>query len=229
MPPPAEDSTSGFLVLDKPAGVTSAKALNDVKRRFGRGVKVGHAGTLDPFATGCLVALVGRGTKRSNDVMQLPKGYLAEVRLGVTTATLDPEGEEEPAPPIEPPTLEVVRDVVATFVGEIQQRPPAFSAIKVDGRRAYDLARKGGDVDLPARPVVLYRIDLVSYDWPRLVLLIESGKGFYVRSLARDVAEALGTTGYLTALRRTHVGPFRADQATGVEGDLIPLSFLPPT
>lgn len=223
LPPPPP---SGYLVLDKPAGVSSAKALNAVKRRFGKKTKVGHAGTLDPFATGCLVVLVGKATKTCEKVMGLPKGYLAELKLGATTATLDPESPEEPAPDITPPPRETVEAVIAKFVGTISQRPPAFSAIKVGGRRAYDLARQGGEVDLPPRDVIVHSLKIVHYDWPTLTLAVESGRGFYVRSLARDVAEALGTTGYLTALRRTHVGPFHADQATGVEGELLPLEIL---
>ena len=222
---PSDAMPDGFLVIDKPTGVSSARALDAVKRRFGRGTKVGHAGTLDPFATGCLVALIGRGTKQSDRVMTLPKGYLAEVRLGATTATLDPESPEEPAAEIDPPSREEVEAVLPSFVGTVQQRPPAFSAIKVAGRRAYDVARRGGTVDLPPRPVVVHDLTVAAYEWPRLVLTVESGKGFYVRSLARDIAESLGTSGYLTALRRTHVGPFRADAAGGSDGDLLPLDF----
>ena len=213
-------------MLDKPAGVSSAKALNAVKRRFGKGVKVGHAGTLDPFATGVLVAMIGRATKTCERVMALPKRYEATLKLGATTDTLDPESEEQPADSIEPPTREAVEAALATFRGEIQQKPPAFSAIKVGGRRAYDLARSGDLVDLPARPVMIHAIDLLAYDWPTLRLDVRCGRGFYVRSLARDVAEALGTAGYLTALRRTAVGPFAADRAGDAEGPLLPLSTL---
>ncbi len=213
-------------MLDKPAGVSSAKALNRVKARFGKGVKVGHAGTLDPFATGVLVAMIGRATKTCERVMALPKRYEATLKLGATTDTLDPESEERAAHPIEPPTREAIEAALAEFRGEIQQKPPAFSAIKVGGRRAYDLARGGEAVDLPARPVTIHDIDLLAYDWPTLRLDVRCGRGFYVRSLARDVAEAIGTTGYLTALRRTAVGPFVAEAAGDADGVLLPLSVL---
>ncbi len=218
--------SDGFLVIDKPAGQTSARALDAVKRRFGRGTKVGHAGTLDPFATGCLVVLVGRGTKASEKVMGLPKGYVADVKLGATTATLDPEGDEEPGPTIEEPARAKLEAICAAATGEIMQAPPAFSAIKVGGRRSYDLARKGEMTDLPPRAVRVYDLRVLNVSWPIVRLEMTVGRGFYVRSLARDFAEMLGTVGYLTALRRTHVGPFRADAATGVDGDLLSLDVL---
>ena len=216
----------GFLVLDKPTGVSSARAIDDVKRRFGRATKVGHAGTLDPFATGCLVVLVGRGTKSSDRVMALPKGYVADVKLGATTATLDPEADEEAGPVIAEPAGAKLDAICAAAVGEVLQKPPAFSAIKVGGRRSYDLARRGDAPDLPPRPVQVYGMTIVSVNWPTVRIEMEVGKGFYVRSFARDLAETLGTVGYLTALRRTHVGPFQAAHATGPHGDLLPLSTL---
>ena len=215
---------AGFLVIDKPAGITSARALDDVKRRFGRGVKVGHAGTLDPFATGCLVALVGPATKKCERVMALPKGYLATVRLGATTDTLDPESPQTPAAVPDPlPDRAAVEAAAASFAGETDQRPPAFSAVKVKGRRAYDLARRGEAVDLPPRRVVVHAIQVVTYAWPDVRLAVETGRGFYVRALARDLSERLGTAGHLTALRRTHVGPFDAARHAG---DLLPIDFL---
>ena len=214
----------GFLVIDKPVGVTSARALDDVKRRFGRGVKVGHAGTLDPFATGCLVALIGPATKKCERVMGLPKGYLATLRLGSTTRTLDPESPPTPAATPDPlPDRPAVEAAATAFSGEIDQCPPAFSAVKVDGRRAYDLARRGEAVDLPPRKVVVHSIQVVGYAWPDVRLAVETGRGFYVRSLARDLAERLGTGGHLTALRRTHVGPFDAARHAG---QLLPIDFL---
>ncbi len=218
--------TDGFLVLDKPAGLSSAKALNNVKRRFGKGVKVGHAGTLDPFATGCLVVLVGRGTKASDRVMTLSKGYIADVKVGVTTATFDTETEETEGPAIAEPSRAKLDALCDAAVGEVMQRPPAFSAIKVGGRRAYDLARDGAAVELPPRAVQVYAMKVLDVAWPKVRVEMLVGKGFYVRSFARDFAELLGTVGYLTSLRRTHVGPFQADNASGVDGDLLPLSTL---
>ncbi len=203
------EKPSGFLVLDKPAGVSSARALNAVKRRLPRSTKVGHAGTLDPFATGVLVVLVGAATRQCEAIMGLPKGYEAHLRLGATTATLDPESPEiATSPPPVPPSREAVLSVLERFRGEILQVPPAFSALKVAGRRAYDLARGGREVRLKPRMVRVYRLELLEYAWPAMNIALECGRGFYVRSLARDVGEALSTVAYLSALRRTFVGPF---------------------
>ena len=221
---------SGFLVFDKPAGVSSAKALYAVKRAFPRGTKVGHAGTLDPFATGVLVVLVGKATKQSERVMGLAKGYEMTLRLGVETATFDPEGEVTAIDDRPPPTRGQVEAALPAFVGTIEQIPPAHSAIKVGGRRAYDLARAGAEVELKARPVRVDRLELVRYEPPDAVLSMQVGRGFYVRSLARDLAAALGTVGHLTALRRTFVGPFHERDAVAPEAvtpaSLLPISFL---
>ena len=235
MAPLPTDTLSGFLILDKPAAVSSAGLLNRVKRLLPRGTKLGHAGTLDPFATGVLVALVGTATRQCERVMGLPKRYDAMIRLGATTATLDPESPEEPpAVEIETPTRERVEQVLARFVGEIEQVPPAFSAIKVGGRRAYDLARQGETVRLAARRVRVYDLRCVQYEWPAMSVYVHSGRGFYVRSLARDIAGALGTVGYLNALRRTAVGPFTESMALRIEeatetdlgSRLLPITFL---
>lgn len=220
---------SGFLVLDKPAGISSAKALVAIKRGLPPGTKVGHAGTLDPFATGVLVVLVGSATRQSERVMRLPKGYAASLRLGATTPTLDPESPEVPfkashaaaAASNRPaaPSRDEVERTLARFVGHIEQIPPAFSALKVGGKRAYALARAGGTVQLRPRMVMVHRLELVSYQWPDLQLFLECSRGFYVRSLARDIGEALGTGAYLSSLRRTFVGPFNEALAAppGVE------------
>lgn len=203
----------GILVLDKPAGVSSAGLLNRLKRALPRKTKLGHAGTLDPFATGVLLALVGKATKRCEELMGAPKVYVATVKLGATTETLDPESVEQLIPPTEIPTEERVREVLAGYAGEVMQVPPAYSAMKVGGKRAYDLARAGNLVELPARPVKVYRMTMCRYQWPELELEMEVGRGFYVRSLARDIGAALGTAGYLTALRRTRVGAFGVEQS----------------
>lgn len=212
MSPPA-----GILVLDKPAGVSSTGVLNRLKRVFPRGTKLGHAGTLDPFATGVLLALVGKATKRCESLMGSPKTYLARVRIDATTDTLDPESEERPVTP--PPgrvlTRETVEAVLAAMSagGEVLQRPPAYSALKVGGRRAYDLARAGKPVEPEPRMVKVYRLALGTFDPPEFEIEAEVGRGFYVRSLARDLGEALGSSGYLRALRRTRVGPYAAADA----------------
>ena len=207
----------GVINLDKPAGLTSARAVDVVKRLLPRGTKLGHAGTLDPFATGVLLLLVGRATKACERLMDAPKQYEATVKLGATTATDDIEAPEILSPPIAPPPQAAVVAAAQKFVGDILQRPPAFSAMKVDGRRAYDLARKGNLVDLEPRPVRVYGIDVLDYDWPLLKLRIDCGRGTYVRALARDLGAALNTGGYLTALRRTRIGPFAGEDAVTVD------------
>ena len=204
--------TDGVLNIDKPAGISSAAAVSHVKRLLPRGTKVGHAGTLDPFATGVLVVLAGKATRLSERFMSEPKQYEATVKLGATTETLDPTSPEKPvAGPS--PTREQVEEALARFVGEIQQMPPAYSALKIGGRPAYALARAGREVKLEARPVKVYAIDLLGYDYPQVKLRIECGRGTYIRSLARDLGEALQSAGYLTALRRTRVGPCLAADA----------------
>lgn len=205
----------GIVVLDKPAGVSSAKALAPLKRLG----KVGHAGTLDPFATGVLLALVGDATRLSSLAMALPKTYLARVEFGFETDTLDPEGsvvaEADPgaAPP---PGLEAA---LSSLTGEIEQVPPVFSAKKVEGRRAYELARAGRAPELEPRLVRVHSIEPagdrrgLAADWPAVELRIVCGTGTYVRSIARDLGRALGLPATLVALRRTAVGPFAVEQA----------------
>lgn len=207
----------GVINLDKPVGVSSARAVDAAKRLLPRGTKIGHAGTLDPFATGVLLLLVGGATKACERLMDAPKQYDATVKLGARTATDDLDSPEEPLPVETPPTLARVAAAVATFVGEILQRPPAFSAMKVAGRRAYDLARQGNLIELELRPVRVYGIDLVDYDWPALRLRLDCGRGTYVRAIARDLGVALGSGGYLTQLRRTRVGSFNVSASVTIE------------
>jgi tRNA pseudouridine55 synthase len=207
----------GVINLDKPAGVTSARAVDAVKRLLPRGTKIGHAGTLDPFATGVLLLLVGRATKSCERLMDAPKQYETMVKFGATTATDDLESPEVPVRAAQPPAAEKVAAEVRKLVGDILQRPPAYSAMKVDGRRAYDLARRGKAVQLEPRPVRVYGIEILRYAWPLLSLRIDCGRGTYIRSLARDLGEALGVGGYLTELRRTRVGPFGVESAVTSE------------
>ena len=207
----------GVINLDKPAGMTSARAVDAVKRLLPRGTKIGHAGTLDPFATGVLLLLVGRATKSCERLMDAPKQYEATVKFGATTATDDLEASEIPVPFTHPPAAGKVATEVQKMVGVILQRPPAYSAMKVEGRRAYDLARDGKPPELQARPVRVYGIEVLRYDWPLLRLRIDCGRGTYVRSIARDLGAALGVGGYLTELRRTRVGPFAADTAVTLD------------
>jgi tRNA pseudouridine55 synthase len=198
----------GILNINKPRGISSARAVTVVKRLLPRGTKIGHAGTLDPFADGVLLLLVGKATRLCEKLMDQPKQYEATVKLGATTPTDDPEQPETPTPGAEPAGREQVEAALRQFVGEILQRPPAYSAMKVDGRRAYDLARRGGEVELKPRPVKVYAIEMLEYAWPFLKLRIDCGRGTYVRAIARDVGEALGCGGYLTELTRTRVGEF---------------------
>ena len=207
----------GVINLDKPAGLSSARLVDAVKRLLPRGTKVGHAGTLDPFATGVLLLLVGKATKACERLMDASKQYEATVKLGATTPTDDPESPEVPAPPHEPPTAAAVSSAVLHFVGDLLQRPPAFSAMKVQGRRAYDLARGGNLVELEPRRVRVYGIDVLQYEWPFAKLRIDCGRGTYVRAIARDLGAALGTGAYLTALRRTRVGSLGVEDAVTIE------------
>jgi tRNA pseudouridine55 synthase len=205
------DARHGLLILDKPAGVTSAQAIADIKRRFGRKTKVGHAGTLDPFATGVLLVLVGDATRLSNLAMALPKTYVACVRFGWQTDTLDPDGQV--VAEADPGSERDLTEVVQSFVGEIEQTPPAFSALKIDGDRAYKLARKGETPALESRTVVIHEIGIEDTRWPEVSLRIVCGAGTYVRALARDLGQRIGLPASLTRLRRTAIGPFRAEAA----------------
>jgi tRNA pseudouridine55 synthase len=208
---------NGVINLDKPPGASSARLVDRVKRLLPRGTKIGHAGTLDPFATGVLLLLVGKATKSCETLMGERKGYEAVVKLGARTATDDPEAPEEPVDVPVIPTEEQVREALARQVGAIQQRPPAFSAMKVGGQRAYKLARQGGQVEIKPRAVMIYTIELLAYAWPTARIRVECGRGTYIRAIARDLGDALGTGGYLTELRRTFVGRFPAEEAVTLE------------
>lgn len=213
----------GIINLDKPAGLTSARAVDRVKRLLPRGTKIGHAGTLDPFATGVLLLLIGKATKACERLMDAPKQYECTLKLGFTTPTFDPESEEIPfAEAIRSPSVEQIEDALPAFVGPIMQRPPAYSAIKVGGRRAYDLTRKGAQIELEARQVQVYSIKLLDYSWPSLTLSIDCGRGTYIRAIARDLGEKLGTGAYLTALRRTRIGSFNVKDAATLEALTAP-------
>lgn len=198
----------GFLAVDKPAGWTSHDVVARIRRLTGVR-RVGHAGTLDPFATGVLVVGVGKATRLIQYVQQTAKRYIATVRLGLETDTLDPEGEVVHRLEVERwPSLAEVEGALASFIGEIEQIPPAHSAIRIQGKRAYERARAGEAVDVPARRVVIHAIDILRYEPPELEIDVRCGSGTYLRSLARDIGRALGTYGYCHALRRTEVGSF---------------------
>lgn len=175
-------------------------------------VKVGHTGTLDPFATGLMILLVGKGTKRSDEFLKLDKVYEAVIRLGHVSTTGDPEGEVSSVSD-RVPTLEEVQQALATFVGDVQQTPPAYSAIKIDGQRAYKLARRGEVVAMPSRTVHIYSLKLNSYDYPELRVTAHVSSGTYIRTLAEDIGQVLHVGAYCTALRRTRIGDATIAQA----------------
>jgi tRNA pseudouridine55 synthase len=210
----------GILLVDKPQGWTShdvvAKVRGILKAEAGQKIKIGHTGTLDPMATGLLILVVGSYTKKAGEFSKLDKTYAAEVTLGAVSTTADAEGEiiQKSA---HRPGREQVDEVLSTFVGETQQVPPAFSAIKVDGRRAYKSARAGQEVKLEPRAVTIYEITEVEYDYPILKFTAKVSSGTYIRSLAVDIGEALGTGAYLSALRRTQVGEFDIKTASKIE------------
>ena len=201
---------TGLILLDKPAGQSSFSALGNVKRVLGTR-KVGHAGTLDPFATGLLVALSGRLTRLVPLMTALDKEYVAVVRTGEETDTLDPEGEVVARADV--PGIEALARAAGAFRGEIEQVPPAYSAVKIDGRRAYARARSGEAPLMPSRRVTVHSLDILDWKAPDLTVRVRCSKGTYVRSLARDIAAAAGSRGYCVSLRRTAVGPFRVDEA----------------
>lgn len=211
---------NGFLVIDKPAGVTSRDAVNAAQRWFPRHAKIGHTGTLDPLATGVLVLCIGAATKLADRVQAMPKGYRVRVLFGFTSDTDDADGTLTPFAAGTPPGEDAVRAELSRFVGTIEQLPPAYSALKVNGQRSHALARAGKAVELAARPVTVYRAELTRYEWPFADAEIDCGKGTYVRSIARDWGKALGCGGLVQELRRTRVGPFAAEQ--GVRLDVEP-------
>lgn len=181
--------------------------------RLVRPAKVGHAGTLDPLATGVLVVCVGSATRLIEYVQRMPKSYVGTFLLGRQSTTEDIEGEvvELADPPV--PLLEDIQRAAKKLEGNILQRPPAYSALKINGRRAYKMARKGEEVKLQARPVNIYRIEVRSYEYPQMVLEVDCGSGTYIRSLGRDLAESLGTSAVMSALARTAIGKFDLEES----------------
>jgi tRNA pseudouridine55 synthase len=206
----------GLLNLNKPTGVTSRAVVDRVARPLRR-VKVGHAGTLDPLASGVLVVCVGAATRLIEYVQRMPKTYRTVVRLGARSDTDDADGAVVEVAGAVAPGAEAVCAAVAAQVGTIAQKPPEYSALKVEGRRAYDLARAGKAVDLAPREVTIHRIEILSYEWPTLALEVECGGGTYIRAIARDVGEALGCGGLVAVLSRTRIGAFTVEDALDPE------------
>lgn len=221
---------SGLLNLNKSAGITSRDVV-DAALRMVRPAKAGHAGTLDPLATGVLVVCVGPATRLIRYVQEMPKHYTGTFLLGRSSPTEDIEGEltELLDPPV--PSREHVEEAAAALTGEILQRPPAFSAKKVQGERAYALARRGKTVRLKPHQVTVYRLEITRYEYPELVLDIDCSSGTYVRSLGRDLAERLGTAAVMSTLVRTAIGPYRladALQTDDLNRENVTERLLPP-
>lgn len=206
----------GLLNLNKPAGMTSRRLVDGVQK-LGPRLKAGHAGTLDPLASGVLVVCVGPATRLIRYVQAMPKRYRATFLLGRQSPTEDVDGPvtELADPPI--PSLDALSQAARGLTGEILQRPPEFSALKVGGRRAYDLARAGKPVDLKPRPVTVYRLDIEAYQYPELRVAVECGSGTYVRSLGRDLAASLGTAAVMSQLVRLAIGSFTIEEAASLE------------
>lgn len=254
-----------IILIDKPAGISSfgvvAKVRGNLRGRFGKKVKVGHTGTLDPFATGLLILLTGKMTKKSNEFLKLDKVYEATLRLGYISSTGDPEGEitkvvfskhgevfpqeklndspdfynisplknstseaslknfseAEHVVKMSPreyyPSLEKTTSVISSFMGTITQIPPRFSAIKIDGQRAYKLARQGKDFEIPSREVTIYNIEILDYNYPELKIHVHCSSGTYIRTLAEDIGKKLGTGAYLTSLRRLKIADYDVKDA----------------
>jgi tRNA pseudouridine55 synthase len=206
------EKIDGWVVLDKPVGLGSTPAVSKVRRLFGA-LKAGHGGTLDPLASGVLPIALGEATKTVPFVMDGRKEYRFTLCFGQARSTEDAEGEVTATSDLRP-TDEAIRSALATFIGDIEQVPPAFSALKIEGKRAYDLARASQPVDLKPRRVLIDRLALLGRpDTDHADFVVSCGKGTYIRSLGRDLARALGTVGHLSALRRTAAGPFREEAA----------------
>ncbi len=216
------------ILIDKPAGMTSFGVVARVRRvltkqaraeaeKLGqtppKRLKVGHTGTLDPFATGLLILMTGKDTKECQRFLKLDKEYEATICLGKASTTGDIEGEITEKVIGQRPGLDEVQQVVSTFQGKIKQRLPIYSAIKVNGERAYRLARKGVQVEMPEREVEIYKIEILDYDWPFLKIRTFASSGTYIRTLGEDIGMKLGVGGYLTELRRTQVGEYRVENA----------------
>ncbi|ADU96872.1 tRNA pseudouridine synthase B [Thermovibrio ammonificans HB-1] len=203
---------AGFLPVDKPSGITSHDVVDRVRKLLPRRTKVGHTGTLDPLATGLLVLAVGKATKFSQFLLKQDKCYTVEGELGLSSPTYDVDGEvvSVPCPPL---SEEELQSALSRFVGEIEQTPPPFSAVRIKGKRAYQLAREGKEFTLPKRRVTVYSLKLLSFSFPRFSLEVCCSSGTYIRSLVHDIGLALGTDAVVTSLRRTKVGNLSVESA----------------
>jgi tRNA pseudouridine55 synthase len=205
---PAPPDVTGLLLIDKDRGPTSAEIVRRISRLIGKKIRIGHAGTLDPDATGLLVILIGHATKLSDTVMELAKHYEAVVRFGVETDSYDGTGKVVATQDASKLAKADVEAIMPQFIGNIRQRPPAFSAVKVSGKRAYDLARSGVLTELPERDAVVHELTLEAFTNPDATIRVKCGKGMYLRTLAHDMGAALGVGAHVQSLRRLGIGPF---------------------
>ncbi len=211
-----------ILCFDKPLTWTSFDLVNKVRYLIKRQLnvkkfKIGHAGTLDPLATGVLIVCTGKATKRIEELQYKTKEYVATLKLGATTPSFDLEQEVDALYPTEHITREMVEETLKRFLGEIQQIPPSYSAVKVNGKRAYDYARKGDDVELKPKTLVIDEIELLDCQLPDITIRVVCSKGTYIRALARDIGLALNSGAHLTALRRTRIGDVRVEDCLSIE------------
>ncbi len=223
------DPVAGLLNLDKPVGQSTAKYVYRLRPILGIR-KVGHAGTLDPFADGVVIACVGRATKLVERLMALPKSYRTTLHLGVTNQTYDTEQPFEPVPGARPPSGDEIERVLGEFLGEIDQVPPAYSAVKIGGIPSYRLAREGRAAPRKAKRVQIHELKTLDYQWPLLDLAVRCGRGTYIRGLARDLGSRLGCGACCQALTRTAVGPFRIEESVNlhsVTSSAIRAALLP--
>ncbi len=217
------DFISGEIMLfDKPLDWTSFDVVNNVRyllcKKLGiKKLKVGHAGTLDPKATGLVVLCTGKATKKIESIQAIDKEYIATIKLGATTPSFDLETAEDKTYPVSHVTIDRINEALKAFIGETDQVPPVFSAIKIKGKRAFSYARKGEELEMKSRKVNISSIVVEQFELPYLIIRVNCGKGTYIRSLARDIGNSLKSGAYLTALRRTRIGEYNVDEAFDIE------------
>jgi tRNA pseudouridine55 synthase len=216
---------NGYLLINKPKEWTSFDVVNKIrgqiqnseynstnKKRF----PVGHTGTLDPLATGLMVILIGKYTKKSDSLLKSDKTYIAKIKLGEESSTGDEEGEKTQISNTQP-TADNIKNIIRSFIGDITQTPPIFSAIKINGKKAYELARQGKKVEIKPREVHIYDIEILSYIYPEIEIKTKVSSGTYIRTLAEDIGKKLGTGAYMSDLRRTQIGSFKLEQSITLE------------
>jgi tRNA pseudouridine55 synthase len=219
------------LYIDKPLTWTSFDVVNKIRKSLRhhlgiQKIKVGHAGTLDPLATGLVIVCTGKATKQITQYQDLEKVYEAKVRFGSTTPSFDLETEIDHTFPWEHITMEMVEQTMDKFKGEQEQMPPIYSAKSVDGKRAYKMARKGKESTLRMQQITIHNLEVLSFDSPDLTVNVECSKGTYIRSLARDLGTSLGSGGHLTGLRRTRIGPYQVSEAISVDNFIEKIKLL---